>query len=54
MNWKVRPLNITSVNSSFFENEDVFPKGAVQFDNARLMTEIEHEWHSVEQKSNCL
>jgi hypothetical protein len=45
--WKVRPLDVTDVQSSFFENEKLFPKGAVQFDNALLMTEIEHEWHSV-------
>jgi len=26
----------------------MFPKNTVQFDNALLMTEIKHEWHSVE------
>jgi hypothetical protein len=49
-NWKVEPLKVAAVQSSFFENETVFPKGAVQFDNALLMTQIEHEWHSVGQK----
>jgi hypothetical protein len=49
-NWKVEPLKVTSVQSSFFENETIFPKGAVQFDNALLMTQIKHEWHSVGQK----
>jgi Uncharacterized conserved protein (COG2071) len=53
-NWKVEPLNVTAVQSSFFEDETFFPKGAVQFDNALLMTQIEHEWYSVGQKSNCL
>lgn len=48
--WKVEPLEVTSVTSSFFENEKVFPKGSVQFDNALLMTEINHEWHSVAEK----
>ena len=48
--WKIEPLNVTSVQSSFFENENIFPKGSVQFDNALLMTEIRHEWHSVGQK----
>jgi len=53
-NWKVDPLNVTEVQSSFFENEDIFPKGSVQFDNALLMTQIKHQWHSVGQKSQCL
>ncbi len=52
-NWKVEPLRVTSVHSSFFENESLFPKGSVQFDNALLMTEINHEWYSVEKKP-CL
>lgn len=52
--WKVRPLDVQNVQSSFFEDERVFPKGSVQFDNALLMTEIDHEWHSVGQKSQCL
>ena len=43
-NWKVRPLNVLDVKSSFFENEAIFPKGSVTFDNALLMTNIEHEW----------
>ncbi len=53
-NWKVEPLNVTAVHSSFFENETIFPKGSVQFDNALLMTQIKHEWHSVASKSHCL
>lgn len=53
-NWKVEPLNITSINSSFFENERLFPKGSIKFDNALLMTQIKHEWYSVEQKNHCL
>ncbi|TKC59170.1 hypothetical protein FBD94_16695 [Pedobacter hiemivivus] len=45
-NWEVRPLEVLKVKSSFFENEEVFPKGSVTFDNALLMTNIEHEWKS--------
>lgn len=52
-NWKIEPLHVTAVQSSFFENEELFPKGSVQFDNALLMTQIKHEWHSVGQKSQC-
>ncbi|TRO66815.1 DUF2071 domain-containing protein [Christiangramia sabulilitoris] len=44
INWQVSPLNVIKVNSSFFENENVFPKGSIQFDNALLMKNIEHEW----------
>jgi hypothetical protein len=43
-NWKVSLLEVKSIQSSFFENEHIFPKGSVKFDNALLMTDIEHEW----------
>jgi hypothetical protein len=46
-NWRVEPLTVSSVQSSYFENENIFPKGSVQFDNALLMKQIRHEWHSV-------
>jgi hypothetical protein len=45
--WKVSPLQVQDVQSSFFEDESRFPKGSVKFDNALLMTNIKHEWHSV-------
>lgn len=45
-NWEVQPLEVVNIKSSFFENEEVFPKGSVKFDNALLMTNIEHEWKS--------
>lgn len=48
--WEVKPLEVSNVVSSFFENELVFPKGSMQFDNALLMTNIEHEWSSVANK----
>jgi hypothetical protein len=53
-NWKVEPLKLTSLQSSFFENEEIFPKGSIHFDNALLMTEIKHEWRSVGEKSQLL
>ncbi|QEH42039.1 DUF2071 domain-containing protein [Chitinophaga sp. XS-30] len=46
--WKVEPLAITNVQSSFFEDTEIFPGGTVQFDNALLMRNIAHEWHSVQ------
>ncbi|MEL7118183.1 MAG: DUF2071 domain-containing protein [Bacteroidota bacterium] len=44
LNWKVSMLETESVKSSFFQNEKIFPKGSVKFDNALLMKNIEHEW----------
>lgn len=43
-NWKVSLLEVASVKSSFFEDENIFPKGTVKFDNALLMKNIDHEW----------
>lgn len=51
--WEVRPLEVSKVKSSFFENEEIFPIGSVTFDNALLMTNIEHEWKSEEDKFCC-
>jgi hypothetical protein len=48
--WAVRPLEVSNVKSSFFEDEQLFPKGSIKFDNALLMTKIEHEWHSMTEK----
>ena len=43
--WKVEPLSVDQVESSYFEEESLFPAGSVCFDNALLMRGIEHEWH---------
>lgn len=51
--WKVEPLAVDHVGSSFFENADVFPGGSVEFDCALLMRNIDHEWHSRGQVCNC-
>lgn len=48
--WQVQPLDVKDVHSSFFENENVFPKDSVRFDHALLMTKVEHEWKSVKDK----
>lgn len=44
--WKVEPMRVTHVVSSFFDDEKRFPKGSVKFDCALLMRNIEHEWHA--------
>lgn len=45
-NWKVEPLRVTRVESSFFDDRQVFPPGSVEFDCALLMRGIAHEWHA--------
>jgi hypothetical protein len=49
--WKVTPLDVTSVHSSFFEDKNIFPEGSIQFDNALLMREVEHEWRNIPELS---
>ena len=43
--WHVDALAIDRVESSYFENKELFPAGSVDFDCALLMRDIEHEWH---------
>jgi hypothetical protein len=49
-NWKVEALEVSHVSSSFFEDESIFPKGALVFDNALLMTNIQHDWYATPDK----
>lgn len=43
--WHVEPLAVDEVRSSYFDDESLFPRGSITFDNALLMLGIEHEWH---------
>jgi hypothetical protein len=43
--WEATPLTIEDVQSSFFSDETVFPKGTVEFDHALIMRDLRHEWH---------
>jgi hypothetical protein len=45
LEWKVEPLEVSKVESSFFSNLAQFPAGSVEFDCALLMRNVEHEWH---------
>jgi hypothetical protein len=45
LNWRVEPLEVREVQSSFFGDESQFPSGSIEFDCALLMRGIEHEWH---------
>ncbi|WP_118975429.1 DUF2071 domain-containing protein [Taibaiella koreensis] len=48
--WQVRPLRVSSVYVSLFEDESLFPKGSVVFDNALIMTGMASEWRALEDK----
>lgn len=45
LNWRIEPLEVEEVHSSFFEDASLFPKGSIEFDCALLMRGIDHEWH---------
>jgi hypothetical protein len=45
VNWDVESLAVDRIESSFFEDEKLFPAGSVEFDCALLMRNIRHEWH---------
>jgi hypothetical protein len=44
--WKVEPLAVEHIYSSYFADKSVFPEGAAFFDCALLMRNIQHEWHA--------
>lgn len=43
--WRVRPLAVEHVESSFFGDESKFPAGSVTFDHALIMRDLRHQWH---------
>lgn len=45
--WRVEPLIVERVESSWFENTALFPAGSVEFDCALLMRDIPHEWQAM-------
>jgi hypothetical protein len=49
--WRVQPLKIHSVCSSYFDDARRFPPGSIAFDHALLMRNVPHEWHSAPQLS---
>lgn len=44
--WRVEPLLVEEVESSYFADETLFPRGSAAFDCALLMRNVAHEWHS--------
>jgi hypothetical protein len=43
--WRVEPLQIDRIASTFFDDTTKFPTGTIGFDCALLMRNIQHEWH---------
>lgn len=43
--WRVEPLAVTEIASSFYDDRSLFPDGSVAFDHALIMRNIAHEWH---------
>lgn len=44
--WRVEPLAVDHVVSSWLDDAALFPPGSVAFDSALRMRGIEHEWHA--------
>ncbi len=48
LDWRLRALNVSKVESSFFSDRQRFPNGSIEFDHALIMRDLEHEWHQAE------
>jgi len=44
--WRVEPLEVQHVRSSYFADRHLFPSGSVQLDCALLMRDIQHSWRA--------
>jgi hypothetical protein len=44
--WRLEPLAVDHLESSYFQNPDLFPPGSAEFDSAFLMRNVPHEWHA--------
>jgi hypothetical protein len=44
--WRMHPLAVERVESSFFEDRKLFPPGSATFDSAFLMRDLDHSWHA--------
>lgn len=51
--WHVETLNVSEAFSSYYSDEEQFPKGSITFDHALLMRNIEHEWHAAKEPSSA-
>jgi len=46
--WRVEPLQVEEVHSSYFAEPTRFPPGSIAFDCALIMRNLGHEWHSAD------
>jgi hypothetical protein len=46
--WRVEPLAVQQVYSSYFSDETKFPQQSVEFDHALMMRNVAHEWQAVD------
>ncbi|GMU83281.1 MAG: hypothetical protein AMXMBFR47_31510 [Planctomycetota bacterium] len=45
--WRVRPLAVDRVASSYFDDRTNFPSGSIAFDHALIMRNVQHRWVAV-------
>lgn len=46
--WRLRPLRVKHIKSTFYDDRELFPSGSISFDCALMMTNLNHEWHARE------
>jgi hypothetical protein len=46
--WRVEPLAVGRVYSSYFSDATKFPEQSVEFDHALIMRNVAHEWQKVD------
>ena len=44
--WRIEPLAVEQIRSSFFEDARLFSPGSAKFDSAFLMRDVAHEWRT--------
>lgn len=45
VNWQVQALETKRIESSFFNDEKLFPAGSLEYDHALIMRDLQHQWH---------
>lgn len=48
LDWRIRALSVTKVQSSYFADAQRFPAGSIEFDHALVMRDLVHEWHKAD------
>jgi hypothetical protein len=49
--WRVEPLDVEYVRSSYFADPNRFPDGSIAFDCGLIMRDIRHEWAATQEMS---